>query len=303
MKAGMAMQGVDYPALYQVADASSLSGQRWFKRLTAVELILVLAGAASGAVTVVGGTNWRVSAIAAAVSFLGAGAAKLLAYVRGYERDWFNGRAVAETVKSLTWRFVTRTPPFEDDGTAESRLVEHLREAIRMGPLVHHRVGTLPDATAQITETMRTTRRLGWAELRDFYVDGRIRDQGDWYRRRALGHERSRDRWLLLSLGGYGAAVVLAIAGVFSDDIANLNLLGLAAAVAAAATAWSQVGRHEEQSRAYAIAYQELLLMLSLGPAVVDEAGLTRLVTTAESAISREHTLWAAKRTEALPAE
>lgn len=293
-----ALQAADYPALYQLADASSMSAQRWYKRLTAIELLLALAGAAAGALAVVGGADWRTSATAAAVSFLGAGAAKLLTRVRGHERDWFNGRAVAETVKSLTWRYVTQAPPFGDEVTADARLIEQVGEAIRLRPLERPRPGALPPAARQITPAMRDGRRLPLTDRRDRYVEARVYEQADWYRRRAIAGERARDLWFFVSLGAHGAAVLLATAGVFAEDVARLNLLGLAAAIAAAATAWAQVGRFDEQSRAYALASQELLLIASLAPAVTDEAGLGRLVATAESAISREHTLWVAKRTD-----
>lgn len=303
MNPATAIQRADYPALYQLADASSLTGQRWYKRLTGLELVLVLTGAGFGSLSVIGGVDWRASAAVSAASFLGAGAAKLLARIRGYEADWFNGRAVAETIKSLTWRYITRAPPFEHDGTADAQLIEHVGQTARMRPLLRPRAGALPAEATQITGTMRSARRLPWAELRDLYVVARIGEQGEWYRQRAIADERARDQWFFVTLASQGIAILLAIASIFAPELARLNLLGLAAAIAAAATAWSQVGRHDEQSRAYALASQELLLIAGLAPAVADEPGLGRLVATAESAISREHTLWVAKRTDSWPAD
>ena len=72
--------------------------------------------------------------------------------------------------------------------------------------------------------------------------------------------------------------------------------MGLFASVATAATAWTQLGRHDELSKSYALAYQELLMIRTLGEKVSTEEGLDRLVTDGENAISREHTMWMAKR-------
>lgn len=295
------MRGTDYPALFQLADGSSTAGQRSYKRLTSIELALGVAGASFGALAAIAGADWRASAVLAAVSFLGAGSAKLLARIGGHEADWFNGRAVAETVKSLTWRYITHAPPFEDDSSADASFIELLGQTVRTGPLIRPRARALLGDAAQITSAMREARRLPLPELRDLYVAARIEEQGDWYRRRAVTHERARERWFFIALGAQGIAVLIAIAGAFAEVLTGFNVLGLAAAIAAGATAWSQVGRYDEQSRAYALASQELLLIASLAPAVADAGGLARLVITAESAISREHTIWVAKRTDSWP--
>jgi hypothetical protein len=60
------------------------------------------------------------------------------------------------------------------------------------------------------------------------------------------------------------------------------------------------VGRHAELGRAYGLAYQELLTFLSLTGEVHSESELHDLVDSGETAISREHTMWVARRTEAL---
>jgi hypothetical protein len=296
------MTGSDYPAAYQVADASSVRGQRWFKRLTGAQLTLVLAGAVAGVVAAEGGPLAAVGPWAAAISFLGAGAVTLVSRQGGFESDWFNGRAVAETVKSLTWRYMTRTPPFDNDATADTTFVGLIGEALRSRPLRHHPSAIGGRSALQITARMRAERAARLDEIALTYREARLRDQAEWYRHRAHRHQRGRDVWFSVSIVGQGAAVLFAIASGFSPPIAKLNLLGVAASIVAAATAWAQVNRYDEQGRAYALAYQELLLVLSAESAIQSPDELVRLVLAGESVISREHTLWVAKRIEPLNA-
>lgn len=113
---------------------------------------------------------------------------------------------------------------------------------------------------------------------------------------------RSRDpatkgrRWFWVSLLSQVLAASFAFVGVLWPGDALANVIGPCAAVAAAATAWGQLGRHDELSKSYALAYQELISIQTLAETVTTEEDLDRVVADGEGAISREHTMWMAKR-------
>ena len=102
------------------------------------------------------------------------------------------------------------------------------------------------------------------------------------------------------SLAAQFVALVLAIVRV-AFPATQLSLVGPLLALAAAITAWTQLGRHDELSKSYALANQELLTIKSLANAVDSEERLSDLVRDGEGAISREHTMWVAKRSDPLP--
>jgi hypothetical protein len=77
---------------------------------------------------------------------------------------------------------------------------------------------------------------------------------------------------------------------------AGLSLVGPLLALAAAFTAWTQLGRNDELSKSYALANQELLNIKALANTVETEQELAKVVRDGEGAISREHTMWIAKR-------
>jgi copper oxidase (laccase) domain-containing protein len=70
-----------------------------------VDLALVVLGAALGAIAFLVSKDYAATfAAVAAIVLLGSIVAKYVAKQRTDDKEWFDGRAVAESVKSLTWR-------------------------------------------------------------------------------------------------------------------------------------------------------------------------------------------------------
>ena len=81
-----------------------------------------------------------------------------------------------------------------------------------------------------------------------------------------------------------------------AGGIMPVNVLGLASAAIAGATAWLHMKQHQNLASAYSIAAHELSLIASKIASQLDEANWAGFVDEAEEAISREHTLWKASR-------
>jgi hypothetical protein len=300
---GVSIPRESYPALYQAADASSVAGQASYRRLVQTELAFVLGGAAFG---VLGAFLRELGPLLpglSALSLLGAMATKLVNRQSGSDQRWFDGRAVAETVKTEAWRYMMRLTPYDQDASADDRLAVDLITAIRARPSLQLTLNLLSDDPHQISDEMRRARALPLEGRRRLYIEDRLSDQASWYRRRALSNQVNGRRWFWLSLAGQAAAAAFAFTSIFETTLPLPALVGLFASIATAATAWTQLGRHDELSKSYALAYQELLMIRTLGEKVSTEEALDRLVTDGENAISREHTMWMAKRaTPAVPA-
>lgn len=91
-------------------------------------------------------------------------------------------------------------------------------------------------------------------------------------------------------------ALTLSIVFVVQQQGAWLELAAAALTASAAATAWLQTGRYQEQQQSYALAAHELGLIVTLERYVTTEEDFARFVADSESAISREHTTWLARR-------
>jgi SMODS and SLOG-associating 2TM effector domain 1 len=140
---------------------------------------------------------------------------------------------------------------------------------------------------------MRELRAGGYEARKQTYRQDRIANQRAWYGKEAGRNQRAALCWRLTSLGFQLAGVV---AGVLrASGAVHVDLLGIAAAAAAAALAWLQTKDHATLADAYSITEQELGLA-DADLAGVDEADWPAAVDSAEQAISREHTLWRARR-------
>ena len=287
-----------YPALYVVADSGSVAGQRLYRRLVAIELALVLAGAGLATVGTFVPALQRVCVSLAAASLICAIAMKLLNRQSGSAQRWFDGRAVAETVKTQTWRYMMRVPPYGTEADADETFAADVMSAMRARPDLEQPLDRLPEDPRQISATMRAVRALPLEDRLGLYLEERLSDQARWYKARALANLAEGRRWFWLSLLAQVAAVVFAFLSLLWPEDAVATLISLGAALATAATAWGQLGRHDELSKSYALAYQELITIQTLAGTVVTDDGLDRLVTSGEGAISREHTMWMAKRAD-----
>jgi len=66
--------------------------------------------------------------------------------------------------------------------------------------------------------------------------------------------------------------------------------------LAAVLLSWLQVKQHQELSQSYAIAANDINLILSQEPYVDSDNKLEKFIADSENAFSREHTLWIARR-------
>ena len=101
--------------------------------------------------------------------------------------------------------------------------------------------------------------------------------------------------WFWLTLVAEVAGLGIATSSLVVPAVDSWHVLSLVAAVATAATAWSQLNRHDELSKSDGLAFEELLLIDGLAGPCRYGGSAGKVVDQAESAISREHTMWMAK--------
>ena len=289
----VSLNGDDLPLLYRSASHTSQTAQRRF--LAALRLRLGgLLGAVAGATL----TAWTVSGInvgglIALVSFALALGAELYVAINRPERTWYEGRAAAESVKTLAWRYMVRGESFADiDDPEADRTLQREITGILNG--LDLELGGIEAHGPQITDAMRTIRRADYQTRRGLYLAERIRAQEQWYSRKQNWNAQRSHQWLIATivfefLGLLGGAV-----WAFTEI--SFDFIGVFAALAATATAWTQAKQYQTLATAYGITAQALSMVLSEATFVTNEADWADFVGESEEAISREHTLWRASR-------
>jgi hypothetical protein len=284
------------PALYDAADEASLSGQRWFLLARRVQLALLVVAALVGLMTV----EFRsvdLAGVVVLLAFASVLVTELLVEKNQSQRAWFEGRAVAESIKHLAWKYAVRADPFISDEAADEIFVGRARETL--GSLDSLR---LPPASGdQITPWMRETRNSGSEHRRRTYLVERLEDQQGWYATRATQHQKSAAWWRLvlyvLVILGAVAGVAKTLSFIGDDVIGDVDVIGLAATAASTAKAWSESRQYDTLAVAYGAASHDLASNHSLAATVPEsDEAWSKFVNDAEDAISREHRMWTASR-------
>jgi hypothetical protein len=289
------------PNLYAAADKASAVAQQRYLRIFLADLGLLAAGAALTTQSPFGMLAEDIARIAGAVLLTLSLLATILLTSRNYEQIWYGGRAAAESVKTLAWRYMMRAAPYSRDLSAreaDQLFAGDIRTVLLEAhhPSFGFRLESSP--APQITADMQRIRGLDLAERKAVYEQYRLEDQRNWYANKATFNEKQERRgfYAVMFLQGVAAAYAIVLAALPAIET---NLLGILSTMGAAFLAWMQVKRHQELAQAYAIAAHELSLAADLAQHATTEDQFTQFVVEAESAVSREHTLWIARRNAA----
>jgi hypothetical protein len=288
----------ELPATYRAADQSSIEAQRNYLWLVRLDLLFIVVGAIATSWSIETVTGRTFLAIVGAVGLAISSFLTFILLVTKYDKTWFGTRAIAESTKTLAWRYMTKAETFGHELTEKNadelfcRKVEQiLQERRNLG-------ASLAGAAAagdQITESMRFIRNQDMPIRKAIYLRDRIRNQQGWYAKKATSNKGSTNFWLIAISLCQLVAVVAAILLVKWPTF-NLNFASILAAIAAAFLAWLQVKRHQDLVHSYGLAAHELGLILAREKHVSSNQELSLFVVDAENAISREHTMWLARR-------
>ncbi len=294
----MKLNEKEYPALFLAADRASAAAQAEYLNLTRGTLILLFVGAAFAAVSPA--LRPFNPAVATASALLLAVSVCLTAYLktRKPEQLWYGGRAVAGSTKSMAWRYMTRAAPYLSDlrrAEVDQKFVLDLESIFKERKQLAFGFGGEFSEQPQITECMRAVRSASLEERRATYLAERISDQRRWYAKQAKSNRSAENKYFALIIISQLLALAAAIALVRWPD-STIKVTGLFTCLASALIAWLQLKQYRELTQSYSVAELELSFIQEQGQNIATEQGFSDFVADAESAISREHTLWIARR-------
>ena len=114
----------DLPSMFRSADRTSLSGQADTVRWSALQLTLLIAGSVLGGFDIQLDNGLDVGALVAAVALAASLIPALWLTASNPQRVWYRGRAAAESLRTLAWKYAVRAEPFTGtDASADERLL------------------------------------------------------------------------------------------------------------------------------------------------------------------------------------
>jgi SMODS and SLOG-associating 2TM effector domain 3/SMODS and SLOG-associating 2TM effector domain 1 len=269
----------------------SLSSQQIFFRTLFLHLLSLVIAAVISVIN----SQLPEMAILQAVVLLGALACSIYLFSVRPDRYWYAGRAVAESIKTVTWRFVSKAEPFNtDDEEARHHFRQTLKSIIEQNKDVAQRLSDNLEGL-QITNSMVAMRQKNFEDRSQAYIDFRISEQQRWYAKKSAHNKKMATQFFAALIITNTIAVVFAIAKIRFPNIPYWPTDALVA-FAASILSWVQAKRFSELSASYALAAHEISLVREQSASVQTDEDLSKFVGDAENAFSREHTQWVARK-------
>ncbi|WP_126173972.1 DUF4231 domain-containing protein [Altericroceibacterium xinjiangense] len=195
-------KGPIFPAVYRAADKlSAVSQGQYLWSLRAEYALLIVCGAMSGRS---GQDSWYyylfTFLFCLSLTFF------IWRFLNKPEQVWYQGRALAESIKTSSWRFCMRAPPFdmEDHARATREFRKHLKNILDANQFAGTKLPAEFAADDQVTTEMCRVREKPLDRRMSLYEDARIKDQREWYARKAGANKASARRWVVAAMLGSG---------------------------------------------------------------------------------------------------
>lgn len=283
---------LEYPAVYNSAGKLSANSQRdYLWTLRAEYAVLIVCAAMSS-------NQVDISEYYYFYSFLFSLGLGLFVwrYVTKPEQAWYQGRALAESVKTSVWRFCMRAAPFDDTNldAAVANFRNHLTSILAANQYAGTRLPASFAADHQVTVSMRDVRRLNRRERMDFYEKKRIVEQRAWYAAKAGANKTIGRRWVLLCIAVYASAIIASLIRAAHPTWQSVPT-EILIAIAASILGWIQIKKFNELAASYILTAHEIGIIHTGLQAVSSETDFSNFVNESEQAFSREHTQWVAR--------
>lgn len=286
---------LEFPSLYSSADALSRKGQRWQKGFFAssfcLNLIAAVLASLSRQTQLTLGFVWMCMVASVMLS--------MFLYLFRPEVEWFSGRALAESVKTLAWRYSTCAEPYdyglperEAEMALHTALLTMLREAQDIGSGLATPSGSKP----QISQSMKKLRMSSLPDRREAYSIHRLQDQQSWYSSQARKNRRLDRVWSFAFVVCQFLALCAAAVAAIHGKTGPVYMVGILTTLAGSLVAWQQLCQFGALATAYGMTSQELASIQSTFSLCTTDKEFSEFVLSAEQAISREHTFWLARR-------
>ena len=281
-----------YPGLYQSADTASIQAQRhYFLSLEGYLISLLI-------ISIIPFLNLqlKVNNLLLAFFFILSLSIMLWIIIKNQDESWYNGRAVAESVKTRTWRWMMKAEPY-DDGDEEmgaKLFLSDLKQILQQNKKLGDLIGNSSAVKEPITKRMKEIRLLNTLERLNFYIEQRINDQSNWYMKKTSTFKKRARNWFIVLVLIHLAAIFFLLYQIMDVNLRfPIETLTVGAGIV---ISWIQAKKYRQLSTAYSLTVHEITLIKFDSENVKDEKTLSEFVLNSENAFSREHTQWVAKK-------
>ena len=279
-----------YPELFYKADNYSNTNQKVFFILPCLQLLLtVLIAASTLLVAVYDGFEYATRAL---LLFLLC--AVVVSGFAPFLKRWYLARSLAESIKTISWRYVMNAAPFNiNDELAAGLFVERIRELLEENKDMAVMFAT-DSSQGVISDSMHAVRGIeDKCKKKEYYLKYRVEDQEQWYLAKAKKFSKMAFCINTLMIVCIIAAILLSYCNSFSLQIGN-GLINLLVVTCVALLTWTSTKRYRDLSNSYSWTNIDVILLHEQFKSPTCD--VSNCVADAENAFSREHASWLARK-------
>lgn len=281
-----------FPAISKHASISARKFQNRYRRLV---LVLVLIASSYSLLNLIENrrTQMAIALVLTSVQL----STTLINASLGWNKKWYQARALAESTKSVTWRYAVGGLPFPAElelPEARGKLAQSVMDLVdTLGEVSFLNARHIP-----IEEDMSEVEKLRVSSLenrQEVYVRDRLQDQEKWYALKAI--ELSKKRQLLNTCAFLSSILAIAISIYLLIEPASISY-AFVSFFASAALGVITIGQSYNLATditAYQVTHYEIKRILALVLPDNDQEW-AQWVDDKEEALSREHVMWLASR-------
>ena len=292
------MEEKDYPNYFIAGDNTSKEAQNLYIKLVGTTLILMCLGAIMSIYNFQDNNSkfyiYILSGVFLFISFI----LSLFLMIKKYEDIWYRGRALAESIKTLSWRYMTKSEYFDStisDEDAKKRFISRIKEIKSEFQDIEKELSPNDLILGFITEKMEEIRSKSLDQRKTFYFKQRIQNQIDWYASKSSVNKRKYEHLFLGVVITQFLSVIYIVFLIIKPDF-NFNFVGFLTTLSASFLSWLQVKKYQENKEAYITALSELNMIKIQFSEINTEEKFAKFVLDSENAMSREHTIWLAQK-------
>ena len=294
----MKMKKSYYPSYYRAADKASITAQNTYLAFIIADLSSMLIGAGLTIYNYQDENAKLIIYIISGLLLLSATILSIVLKIIKYEDIWYQGRAVAESCKTITWRYMMCSELFESELSSQqskSNLGIRLKEIANQFPDLNKHTDAKLLSLQIITKKMENVRSWETQRRKQFYIQERIEDQKNWYSRESKKNKKRYQFWFWLVIISQIFALI-SVAYLIKFPTSDWNVTSLITTISACAFSWLQLKNYQELKQAYTTTAVELNHIFLDVENIKTDSELSKFVLDSENAISREHTMWLAQK-------
>jgi len=292
------MKDTDFPNYFRAGDKASLIAQSTYINYVKWDLSLMVVAAALSIYNYHEENSKTIIYVISGILLLVATILSLVIKNKQYEDVWYRGRALAESCKTLTWRYITCSEYFEKTLTpleAKKRFTERITEIKNEFSDLNKELSAILLALPIISDEMKLIRDSALENRKQYYLLHRIENQINWYKDKAEKNKSKYERWFWAVIVAQILAL-LSIGYLIKFPNCDFNFVGLFSTLSACFFSWLQLKKYQENKEAYTTATSELNLIKQEAEEITSEETFSKFVLDSENAMSREHTMWLAQK-------